>query len=181
MDVSGSVPQVKDNEQASDTTKPSGGLHRRELLRRALIAGAVGWTAPLLVESLASPASAASLSGCYRLLLNQDASCTVLSYVASAVLCEPVYLPCVGTPTNGSGTLATFGITNANGCGQAGQAYVFNISAPCTFVSGTALTDKSGQPSICTVGIRTNVNTTLTFPNPGNGFKYKEIRIVVTC
>lgn len=49
-----------------DVTRGSDGLSRRELIRRSALAGALAWTAPVIVGSLTSPAAAASTPGqCY--------------------------------------------------------------------------------------------------------------------
>ena len=47
---------------------------RRTIIRRAAVAGALAWTAPAIIDSLASPAAAASLSGCYRAEFELDTS-----------------------------------------------------------------------------------------------------------
>jgi hypothetical protein len=39
---------------------------RRTIIRGAAAAGVVAWTAPAIVDSLSSPAAAASLAGCFR-------------------------------------------------------------------------------------------------------------------
>lgn len=50
-------------------------IDRRALIRRAAIAGAVAWTAPIIIESVVSPAGALTVGcGCYKAVL--DASCT---------------------------------------------------------------------------------------------------------
>jgi len=45
-------------------TLPKPGLSRRELIKRSAVAGAVAWTAPVIFESLASPAGALTLPPC---------------------------------------------------------------------------------------------------------------------
>ncbi len=46
---------------------PDTGLSRRDLIKRAAAAGTVAWTAPLIVDSLASPAGAVTMeSGCFK-------------------------------------------------------------------------------------------------------------------
>ena len=46
----------------ADATRPRRGLTRREMIRASAVAGATAWTAPVIVDSLASPAAAASSS-----------------------------------------------------------------------------------------------------------------------
>lgn len=42
------------------------GIGRRTLIKRAAAAGAVAWTAPVILDSLASPAAAASCASCFK-------------------------------------------------------------------------------------------------------------------
>ncbi len=51
MDVPGS-------HETDAPATPRSGLDRRTLLKRAAAAGAVAWTAPIIIDSLASPAAA---------------------------------------------------------------------------------------------------------------------------
>jgi hypothetical protein len=41
-------------------------ISRRTIIRNAAAVGAAAWTAPVIVDSLASPAAAGSATGCYR-------------------------------------------------------------------------------------------------------------------
>jgi hypothetical protein len=44
------------------------GLNRRQMIKAAGIAGAAAWTAPMIIDSLSSPAAAATVApGCYRM------------------------------------------------------------------------------------------------------------------
>jgi len=69
---------------------PARGLDRRTLIQRAAAAGALAWTTPVVVGSLASPAAAATYSGCFR----AEWSVTAGTYALTRV-----------TPANGSGCL----------------------------------------------------------------------------
>jgi hypothetical protein len=42
------------------------GVDRRTLIKRAAATGAVAWTAPLIIDSLTSPAAALTCAGCFR-------------------------------------------------------------------------------------------------------------------
>src|SRR5262245_65487621 len=50
---------------ASARPEPAG-IHRRALIKRAAAAGAVAWTAPMILESMVSPAGAVT-GGCQRI------------------------------------------------------------------------------------------------------------------
>ena len=60
-----------------------GGLSRRDIIKRGAIAGGVAWTAPLLIESIASPAGA--ISG--GINLNGGISYAIMVYCVGA--CNP--------------------------------------------------------------------------------------------
>lgn len=58
---------------ADDTAADAPGLDRRTLIRRAAAAGVVGWTAPVVVSSLVSPAAGTNGSpqaGCFKYMFN---------------------------------------------------------------------------------------------------------------
>ncbi len=59
------------NERGADVTRS---ISRRTMIRNAAAVGAAVWTAPVIVDSLASPAAAASTSGCYRVEFVQSTS-----------------------------------------------------------------------------------------------------------
>ncbi|MEQ1787829.1 MAG: hypothetical protein ABL966_12310, partial [Acidimicrobiales bacterium] len=42
-----------------------GGIHRRSLIKRGVIAGGTAWVAPMLIDSVLSPAAAVSLEAGY--------------------------------------------------------------------------------------------------------------------
>jgi hypothetical protein len=42
------------------------GVDRRTLIKRVAATGAVAWTAPLIIDSLTSPAAALTCGGCFR-------------------------------------------------------------------------------------------------------------------
>jgi hypothetical protein len=66
--------QSGDEAGADPSASPDGhSLDRRSLLKKVGIAGAAAWVAPVVIESLVSPASAASIPpGTYRLRLSSQ-------------------------------------------------------------------------------------------------------------
>jgi len=54
------------SDEATPTDTDAPGLSRRSLIKRAAAAGVVAWTAPVILDSLASPAAAATCSSCYK-------------------------------------------------------------------------------------------------------------------
>jgi hypothetical protein len=153
------------------------GLTRRTILRRAAAAGAVAWTAPMIVDSLASPAAAASLTGCYRAEFVRTATDGCGTYARA-------------TPSNGLGCVPNFwnnlpeyqgelslSVTSTGAC-----AYEVTISAAsgCTIDSRSgARADMSNQ---CAQG------TFVTDPPSGcrkmlftPGFQPDRFKILISC
>lgn len=75
-------------------------MSRRALIRRAGVAAAVGWTAPLIIESLASPAGAVSAApGCYWVAYQQTTprnatNDTANHFTEMALLADGTYAFC---------------------------------------------------------------------------------------
>jgi hypothetical protein len=68
---------MSDDETTSDTlgvdAADDGGIDRRSLLKKVGIAGAAAWVAPVVIDSMISPASALSIPpGTYRLRLSSE-------------------------------------------------------------------------------------------------------------
>ena len=77
-----------------------GSMSRRALIRKAGVAAAIGWTAPLIIESLASPAGAVSATpGCYWVAYQQTtprggANDTANHFSEMALLADGTYAFC---------------------------------------------------------------------------------------
>jgi hypothetical protein len=107
---------------------------RRAVIRRAAAAGALAWTAPAIIDSLASPAAAASLSGCFRALFLRTGGTTCGGYIYTRVTavdgagCSPSFWNGVadypGTdvivtptvPTGGGACIYRVTISSSSGC-----------------------------------------------------------------
>ena len=62
------MPPTSDVE-LDDGEEGRAGLNRRQMIKAAGIAGAAAWTAPMIIDSLSSPAAAATVTpGCYAIL-----------------------------------------------------------------------------------------------------------------
>lgn len=55
------------------------GIDRRSLIKRAAAAGAVAWTAPVIFDSLASPAAAGTCGTIYRVEIRMNVNCASTS------------------------------------------------------------------------------------------------------
>ena len=77
------------------------GLKRRQMIKAAGIAGAAAWTAPLIIDSLSSPAAAGTVSpGCYRFYWSIAGGCSYTNTDPNS--CAPTDAGCTtfgGQPT----------------------------------------------------------------------------------
>jgi hypothetical protein len=96
---------------STDTDVERQGIDRRTLIRRAAIVGAAAWTAPVIIGSLTSPASAlvTGPKGCTRLCFN-NGNCNFTSTSATCAVftgCTDVNSVsaelCMGVNCNGAG------------------------------------------------------------------------------
>jgi hypothetical protein len=149
-------------------SKPQPGMDRRAIIKRAAAAGAVAWTAPLLVDSFASPAAAATLAtGCYRLQFSHT-TCGEES-PSSTANCFP---------TSWETTLNTLLAGTASCAGQTGSVITLGLGdSDCVFVRGTARATGGGNECVAGVGGGT---TTMTFTKTANNWN-NNVRAIVAC
>jgi hypothetical protein len=116
---------VEDLDAQPETPK---GLSRREILKRSAIAGGVAWTAPMVIDSLASPAGA--ISG--GINLNGGISYAIMVYCVGACNADGSNLratlidgtTCVGGNQGSNDTGGT--ITTSSTC----HGFYFNYNVP---------------------------------------------------
>ena len=156
-------------------------LTRRKLIQGSLAAGATAWVAPVIVDSFASPAAAATgLTGCYRLLYPITFFSAPCSPVAPATgCCQPVGYSTASPGTNFA-TVAAGCIVSATGCGNVGETGTFVLSDDCNcqFVAGTVFpfTDN------CVLGVLSNNNKTITFADtPCTDPGASGYRLLISC
>lgn len=133
--------------ETSDVERP--GIDRRTLIKRAAATGAVAWTAPLIIDSLASPAAAVTVAaGCYDLFYPINGNTGDCAAAAPTTgCCQPTGF---ATHTN----FATVGpgcITITGHCGKNNSTTTFKMDAgcDCLFVIGR-IQAKGG--TTCTAG-----------------------------
>jgi hypothetical protein len=124
------------------------------MIKRAAAAGAVAWTAPVIIDSFASPAAAATFAtGCY--FSQADTSpcgAAVSPRTNSAVPCHPsVWMP--GAANGYAGVLSNPTCTGSNA--------VFTIPSDtnCVFVGGSVANSLGG----CVTGTLSAANKTISF------------------
>ena len=106
------------------------GIDRRTLIKRAAAAGAVAWTAPVIIDTLTSPAAALTCAGaCFRFQIAADEDCNL-----GGLRTEPV------------STISPCGTLSAAGC-----ATTTNVPAGAAAddFNGGVCIDKPGDISNC--------------------------------
>ena len=151
------------------------------------MAGVGAWTAPVILDSLSSPAAALSGTGTFCLAIDQT-SCLVQQtsdYATVFVPTDCTQNDCTsGTPVAMHTPLSEFCIT-ANNCTWEtgpGKFVSFSIGAgcpTCTFTSGVGAVIKTG--SDCVAGVLSNANKTITFTFAADTTTWTGFRLFVTC
>jgi hypothetical protein len=91
------------------------GIGRRSMIKRAAAAGVVAWTAPVILDSLSSPAAAFSCGNCFKFAIRSNSTQPTgvngtYPYQYSGADCYPPHdADCKTTITGG--TLATIGVS----------------------------------------------------------------------
>jgi hypothetical protein len=163
-------------------TAEGGGFDRRTLIKRAAVAGAVAWTAPVIIDSLSSPAAATTAPrGCnsteYNINCQPDnnaanAACaptgfaTCTNDLPTACIVAPAFGTCDGSPANGS---VTFSISPA---------------CSCTFTGAAAHATNAGDANGCVFLVVASGAKTVTFPVLPAGTpqpQYNQFRFTLDC
>lgn len=122
------------------------GLDRRTLIRRAAVAGAVAWTAPVIVGSVASPAGATTITpGCYKMLFTVNATSCSNGPTVGATGCSVSGSACSSPAASiPSDVAACVTVTSPASCStastSAATAVTFSVGsgcAPCTIVAAS--------------------------------------------
>jgi hypothetical protein len=177
---------LADVDQA-DVERP--GIDRRTLIKRAAATGAVAWTAPLIVDSLASPAAAITCSGnCAQIQFPPDntGACNTDS-VAFSATCTLSSPSCSSTTTIGAGV--SYGqvcMSPTTQCSTTDSPVTFTLDSTSTTCFTTTqascpaqrqFLDAQAIPSAgaCVTGVITG-GTSVTFTKPAGanwvGFKF---------
>ena len=154
-------------------------IDRRALIRRGVVAGAVAWTAPVIVGSIASPAAAATgAHGCNRIQMNG----TNCAPMAQDTACQPTgWAGC----TNTLNSACITSTTGPNCTGTSGaEVFVITGGCSCTFVAASSLFNVPFAGNQCNgflgAGNPTITPTTVTFPDLAVS-TYTSFKFVLTC
>jgi hypothetical protein len=162
------------------------GIGRRTLIKRAAVAGAVVWTAPVIIDSLGSPAAAFSPTpGCKSVQVAAGNCTTSATVTNGAAACNPTNWNSATCPAFAAAqTLSTaLCITASPACATTTSPISFTIGtgcSSCTFTAGIAQSNGSGS-NACTPGILTNANRTITFTFAGNASAWVAFRLILNC
>jgi hypothetical protein len=88
----------------------SKGLSRRQMIRSAAVAGAAAWTAPVIIDSLSSPAAAVTVGPCnyYVFLIRRDGASANCNIVNNAPVPPSGTGSCASTPGNNIGVCTSY-------------------------------------------------------------------------
>lgn len=156
------------------------GLSRRQMIRASAVAGAAAWTAPVILDSLSSPAAAVTVGGCHSIAVAVG-SCTVTALDQTSTCVFPASYNSGSCPQEAAGgSLSTWCIT-ASPCTTTGaQTFTIGAGCPtCTFVSGQGTGGNGASNNSCSAGALSAANKVVTIPG-GTG-TFKQFRLVVTC
>lgn len=138
-------------------------LGRRALIRRAAILGAAAWTAPVIIDSLASPAGAVTNS-CYLYVIQLDRngnSAQANATIADTAACltptvtglESVCSAFTRITVNGTAPVGTVTLSADYDDGIDAFNFTFSeASAPCSIV-GSGGTTGTGTTTACSASV----------------------------
>ena len=158
------------------TDKAAGSIERRALIKRAAAAGALAWTAPAIVDSLASPAGAVTgpvAPGCHIAVFNNQCSPN-----SQGTPCNQATFPpeCVTNVAVAQCLVVTPSVSG--NCQQDSTINVSVNTSLCPNCSITYAQAKAGND--CPVPPGTFPTTSVTFPaisSPG----YSQFAVAVLC
>ena len=148
-------------------------IDRRTLIQGAAVAGTLAWTAPVIIDSVASPASALTLTACYRALF----------------LRAPGFQFVEANPDNGAGCVPTTcwnnrtqfptGIIQIAGSDLTTWTFTIPAGQGCIFINDSQARIDQGNDCFCSIsGTGTN---TITFPGSDGGDPFDRFKLIIQC
>lgn len=147
---------------------------RRDFIKKAAGAGAVAWTAPLIIESLVSPAFATHSgnppAGCYLLHYvptSTSGSCQA-GLTSTAGGCAASGTKCSSPGPAPSTVESCLSVTTpSSGCAKQSQPVTFTMGcSTCTIVAAAGQTDHAS--GTCGSAVIATGNKSVTFTGTGN-------------
>jgi hypothetical protein len=114
------------------------GIDRRTLIKRGAVVGAVAWTAPVIIESISSPAGAITAPpGCYRIRFTPNDDMCKNSPTNAGTACPPIGTP-AQNPITADATVLNC-IDESAPCSDDTDEVNFQvIGCDCAFVAASA-------------------------------------------
>jgi hypothetical protein len=137
------------------------------MIKSAAAAGAVAWTAPVIIDSLASPAAALTAPpGCRRLIFTADASCTRVATLQCTKCGDPT-CPSGSWSTDGSTAISAFGLQFTGACNGTFNATIVGGSS-CVILQGAKNLPNNNGATCCNGNIVTPSagGKSITFTSP---------------
>jgi hypothetical protein len=168
----------------SEAERP--GIDRRTIIKRAAAAGAVAWTAPAILGSIASPAGAITgTPGCFKFTvpINTGAACNNVT-AAFDTTCDFTTTQCSPTTEAAGVALSKYCMAASTACAATTGTVTFTINAGCgcTFLAARGETNNNvacgGQ---CLNGVIAAGNKSVTFTKPGGACQWLSWNFIVQC
>lgn len=149
------------------------GIDRRTLIKRAAAAGAVAWTAPIIIGSLTSPAGAVTVApNTYMFMVTASANSCITAAPTTLVTCQPTsYATTPQMP-------AACAPPHPALCGQSLDTAVFTIPGGCSCVFATA-GGRGDKSNGCVTGTGDGT-TSMSFSRGGSG-SWNAFRMRIVC
>jgi hypothetical protein len=166
----------QDSGAVNPEPRTGAGVDRRTLIKASAIAGLGAWTAPLIIDSLSSPAAAITpVAGCFKVEFDWNGSEWINNPSPTTALCEPV-----GWSTCTASTSDALGITKLSGPNQSNQQ--FSIAAGCRLTTGRARqTTEADGTGTATCTTEVGGSTSISIQKGAGNVFLQNIYLRVTC
>ena len=160
-----------DEFETQDTERP--GIGRRTLIKRAAAVGAVAWTAPLILDSMASPAGAITNGPCdlyvFRMQRTGGSGACTATIATVATCATPTVSGTVCTSfTRQTSTTSPVNFTNTGSCtGGADQSVTFTINTAGRQFAGTFKSAANTATCPATAALTPTASTSVTLTQTG--------------
>jgi len=143
------------------------GIDRRTLIKRGAVVGAVAWTAPVIIESIASPAGAVTAApGCYRIRFAPNSDMCTNSPTNAGTACPPTGTP-AQNPVTADTSVVDCLVPNA-GCSNDDDEVTFQVGGcDCVLVAASAERVGGSCAGITISGVGPS-STSVTFTKSGS-------------
>jgi hypothetical protein len=161
-------------------------MDRRTLIKRAAATGAVVWTAPMILDSLASPAGAITgTPGCFKFTVaaTPGATCNNVTAAFDAT-CDITTTQCTPTTEAAGVALSKYCMSASTACAATTSPVTFTINAGCgcTFLAASGETNNAtGCGGQCLAGVIAAGGKSVTFTKPGGACQWVGWNFIVQC